>query len=88
FDGIAGAKGCFLGWWVVLTQAAFFFTGTEIVVIVAGKAKNPRCNIPKAIHCVYICILLFYIGSVTVISLLIRQWKPGTSTPYITLIIM
>ncbi|KAH9004958.1 hypothetical protein EDB86DRAFT_2744629, partial [Lactarius hatsudake] len=50
FDGIAGAKGRFLGWWVVQTQAAFSFTGTEIVVIAAGEAKNPRRNIPKVIR--------------------------------------
>ena len=33
FDGIAGAKGRFLGWWAVLTQAAFSFIGTEIVAV-------------------------------------------------------
>jgi yeast amino acid transporter len=45
FDGIAGAKGRFLGWWAVMTQAAFSFIGTEIVAIAAGEAKNPRRNI-------------------------------------------
>jgi amino acid permease len=33
FDGIAGAKGRFLGFWAVLTQAAFSFIGTEIVAV-------------------------------------------------------
>ena len=33
FDGIAGAKGRFLGFWSVLTQAAFSFIGTEIVAV-------------------------------------------------------
>ena len=33
FDGIPGAKGRFLGWWAVLTQAAFSFIGTEIVAV-------------------------------------------------------
>lgn len=33
FNGIAGAKGRFLAWWIVLTQAAFSFTGTEIVAV-------------------------------------------------------
>lgn len=33
FDGISGAKGRFLAWWDVLTQAAFSFIGTEIVAV-------------------------------------------------------
>ncbi|KAI0321691.1 amino acid permease [Amylostereum chailletii] len=71
YNGIAGSKGKFLGWWAVMTQAAFSFIGTEIVAIAAGEAKNPRRNLPKAIKRVYIRILLFYIGGVTVIGLLV-----------------
>lgn len=37
--GIEGAKGRFLGYWSVLTTAAFSFIGTEIVAIAAGEAK-------------------------------------------------
>ena len=37
FDGIAGSKGRFLGWWAVLTQAAFSFIGTEIVAVSCGR---------------------------------------------------
>ena len=48
YNGIGGAKGRFLAWWAVMTQAAFSFIGTEIVAIAAGEAKNPRRNIPKA----------------------------------------
>ena len=33
FNGIDGAKGRFLGWWAVMTQAAFAFLGTEIVAV-------------------------------------------------------
>ncbi|OBZ79129.1 putative proline-specific permease put4 [Grifola frondosa] len=66
YGGIGGSKGQFLGWWAVLTQAAFSFIGTEIVAIAAGEAKNPRRNLPKAIKRVYIRILLFYIGGVNI----------------------
>ncbi|KAH9944440.1 amino acid permease [Epithele typhae] len=76
FDGIGGAKGQFLGWVAVLTQSAFSFIGTEIVAIAAGEAKNPRRNLPKAIKRVYIRILLFYIGGVTVIGLLVPSNNP------------
>ena len=33
FDGIPGTKGRFLGFWAVLTQAAFSFIGTEIFAV-------------------------------------------------------
>jgi len=33
YNGIAGAKGRFLGFWAVLTQAAFSYIGTEIVAV-------------------------------------------------------
>ncbi|KAF8203089.1 amino acid permease [Pholiota molesta] len=71
FNGIGGSKGRFLGFWAVLTQAAFSYIGTEIVAIAAGEAKNPRRNIPKAIKRVYIRILLFYVCGTTVIGLLV-----------------
>ncbi|KAI0036688.1 amino acid permease [Vararia minispora EC-137] len=71
FNNIGGSEGRFLGFWAVLTQAAFAFIGTEIVAIAAGEAKNPRRNIPKAIRRVYIRILVFYIGGVIIIGLLV-----------------
>jgi Amino acid permease len=33
YEGIAGAKGRFLGFWAVMNQAAFSFVGTEIVAV-------------------------------------------------------
>ncbi|KAK7465744.1 hypothetical protein VKT23_005716 [Stygiomarasmius scandens] len=71
YEGIGGAKGRFLGWWGVMSQAAFSFIGTEIVAIAAGEAKNPRRNLPKAIRRVYIRILLFYIGGTIIIGWLV-----------------
>lgn len=76
YNGIAGVKGQFLGWWAVMTQAAFSFIGTEIVAIAAGEAKNPRRNLPKAIKRVYIRILLFYIGGTFIIGLLVPSNDP------------
>ncbi|KAG1755091.1 amino acid permease [Suillus paluster] len=90
YNGIQGSKGRFLGWWAVMTQAAFSFIGTEIVAIAAGEAKNPRRTLPKAIRRVYIRILLFYIGGTFVIGLLVPsnntslQLKSGTAkSPFV-----
>ncbi|KAF9270410.1 amino acid permease [Marasmius fiardii PR-910] len=76
FNGISGKTGQFLGWWSVMTQAAFSFIGTEIVAIAAGEAKNPRRNIPKAIRRVYVRILLFYICGTIIIGLLVPSSEP------------
>ncbi|KAI0053278.1 amino acid permease [Auriscalpium vulgare] len=76
YNGIGGAEGRFLGWWAVMTQAAFSYIGTEIVAIAAGEAKNPRRNLPKAIKRVYIRILLFYIGGVFIIGMLVPSNDP------------
>ena len=48
FNNIPGAKGRFLAWWAVMSQAAFSFVGTEAVASAGGEARNPRRNIPKA----------------------------------------
>ncbi|KAG6850812.1 hypothetical protein H0H93_008115 [Arthromyces matolae] len=77
FAGIPGAKGRFLAWWAVMTQAAFSFIGTEIVAIAAGEAKNPRRNLPRAIKRVYIRICLFYILGTFVIGLLVPHNAKG-----------
>ncbi|KAJ6539054.1 amino acid permease-domain-containing protein [Mycena capillaripes] len=77
YNNIPGVKGRFLGWWAVMTQAAFSYIGTEIVAIAAGEAKNPRRNLPKAIKRVYIRILLFYIGGVIIIGLLVPSNDDG-----------
>ncbi|KAG6831277.1 hypothetical protein H0H92_011787 [Tricholoma furcatifolium] len=77
FFGIPGAKGRFLAWWAVMTQAAFSFIGTEIVAIAAGEARNPRRNLPRAIKRVYIRIVLFYIGGTAVIGLLVPHTAEG-----------
>ncbi|KAH7910605.1 amino acid permease/ SLC12A domain-containing protein [Hygrophoropsis aurantiaca] len=76
YDGISGVQGQFIGWSWAVTQAAFSYTGTEIVAIAAAEAKNPRRNLPKAIRRVYLRICLFYIGGVFIIGLLVPSNEP------------
>ncbi|OCF73198.1 AAT family amino acid transporter [Kwoniella mangroviensis CBS 8886] len=73
---IPGSLGRFLGFWAVLTQAAFAYVGSEIVAIAAGEAKDPRRNIPRAIRNVYIRIILFYLGGTFVIGLTVPSNDP------------
>ncbi|KAF8174894.1 amino acid permease [Pholiota molesta] len=77
FANIGGSKGRFLGFFAVLTQAAFSYLGTELVAIAAGEAKNPRRNIPKAIKRVYVRKYpsLYFLGTL-VIGLLVPSNDP------------
>ena len=79
---IPGALGEFLGFWSVLTQAAFSFIGTEIVASTAGEAMNPRRNLPKAIKKVYIRILLFYIMGTFIIGIIVSSNNPELGTTH------
>jgi len=67
------------GWLAVFSAfmiAGFSFQGTELIGVAAGESKNPREDIPKAVKQVFWRILLFFILSIFVISLLI----PHTSS--------
>ncbi|CUR53840.1 Lysine-specific permease [Serratia symbiotica] len=48
----------------------FSFQGTELIGIIASESKNPRKNIPYAIRQVFWRILLFYILTILIISIM------------------
>ncbi|KTD55104.1 amino acid permease [Legionella sainthelensi] len=54
-----------------LVAAGFSFQGTELIGIAAGESENPQTNIPKAIKMIFWRILIFFILSLFIISLLI-----------------
>ena len=56
--------------------AGFAFQGTELIGIAAGESQNPQENIPKAIKQVFWRILLFFILSLLIITLLIPYTDP------------
>lgn len=55
----------------VFVTAAFSFGGTEMIGLGAAEAANPSKAIPKAIKQVFIRIVLFYFGTITVIATLV-----------------
>lgn len=55
----------------------FSFQGTELIGIAAGESKNPEKNIPKSMKQVFWRILLFYILSIFVVSLIIPYTDPN-----------
>ncbi|CDG18164.1 MULTISPECIES: amino acid permease [Xenorhabdus] len=57
----------FSGLIMALAVIMFSFGGLEMVGITAAEAENPEKNIPKATNQVVYRILLFYIGSLTIL---------------------
>ncbi len=62
-----GLSGPFLA----LQITMFAFLGVELLGVTAGEAQNPEKTIPSAINKVIYRILIFYIGSLTVIMSLV-----------------
>ncbi|CAK7214651.1 hypothetical protein SEUCBS140593_002253 [Sporothrix eucalyptigena] len=77
YEGIAGAKGRFLGFFADLISAAFAFIGTEIVAIAAAETANPQRAVPNAIKGVWIRLVLFYLISAFLIGILVSPTDPS-----------
>ena len=69
--GEAPFKGGVVSMIGVAMVVGFSFQGTELIGIAAGESKDPAKNIPRAVRQVFWRILLFYILSILVISLII-----------------
>lgn len=68
-----GAWGCIS----VFLIAGFSFQGTELIGVMAGEAKDPEKAVPRAVKAIFFRILLFYIGSIVVISFLLPYTDPN-----------
>jgi len=55
----------------VLPVSFFSFCGVELIGITAGEAEDPQRTVPAAINSVIARILIFYIGSISVIMALV-----------------
>ena len=66
----------FKGLCSVFVNAAFAFSGTELVGLAAAETANPRKSLPTAVKQVFWRISLFYIVSLTVVGLLVPYNEP------------
>lgn len=75
FDSQSGKRAPFTGGAFILLYtfliAGFSFQGTELIGLSAGESERPDKDIPKAIKSVFWRIVLFYMGSIFVISTLV-----------------
>ena len=61
----------FEGLFFMLAFLMFAFGGIELIGMAAAEAENPQKTIPKAINQVVLRILIFYIGSLTILLSLV-----------------
>lgn len=67
-----------------LVMVTFAFLGIELIGVTAGEAKNPDKVIPSAIKKVFWRVLIFYVGSLTVIMSLYPWNEIGTKgSPFV-----
>ncbi|KAG1741309.1 amino acid permease [Suillus lakei] len=83
FDGIAGAKGWFLGFIHVLIQATFSFIGTKVVTMAAAEMKNPQYTMPRAIQMAGIRYLPLVFQNLNAVILTLA-WSASSSNLYLS----
>ncbi|ODQ66879.1 general amino acid permease [Nadsonia fulvescens var. elongata DSM 6958] len=66
----------FKGLCAVFVNAAFAFSGTELVGLAAAETANPRRSLPKATKQVFWRITLFYVISLTIVGCLVPYNDP------------
>ncbi|KAJ5662324.1 Amino acid/polyamine transporter I [Penicillium maclennaniae] len=71
-----GSWGRFLGFWAVMTNAVYSFTGVESLAMAAAETKNPRQNIPKACKRVFARVSIFYLAAVLIVGMLVSSADP------------
>nr|WP_051619989.1 amino acid permease [Haematomicrobium sanguinis] len=70
-----------------LLVVIFAFGGTEIVTIAAAETEDPSRNVARAVKAVLWRILVFYIGSVTVMILVLPWNDPNMGTsPFVSVL--
>ena len=68
----------------------FAFSGTELIGVAAGETENPAKNVPKAINTAIWRLLIFFVGTIIVISALLPHNMAGldthgvSSSPFVT----
>jgi AAT family amino acid transporter len=76
------------GVWMAMVFVIFSYLGTEVVAVTAGEARDPQTAIPRAMRSMVGRLILFYLGSITVLIAIVpwNQVQPGsdvTASPFV-----
>lgn len=69
-----------------VTVVIFSLGGSEIAAVAAGESENPRDNVNRAIRSVIFRVMVFYVGSVSIVILCL-PWTDAANlkSPYVSL---
>ncbi|MGC4378379.1 S-methylmethionine permease [Fictibacillus sp. Mic-4] len=74
---------------LIMTMLAvnFAFSGTELIGIAAGETANPEKTIPKAIRTTLWRLIIFFVGTIVVLSALLPVSDAGVAkSPFVTVL--
>ncbi|KAE9401153.1 hypothetical protein BT96DRAFT_992357 [Gymnopus androsaceus JB14] len=69
--GIPGTLGRFLGFWKTFSNAAYAYSGVDGIAGAAAETQNPRQNIPKAAKRIFWRVLMFYVVTIFIVTLIV-----------------
>ncbi|KAJ7852823.1 amino acid permease-domain-containing protein [Mycena olivaceomarginata] len=73
FNIVPESKARFLGFWAVLTQAAFSYGGMEGLAMICLEASNPRVTMKTAVRAIFYRIVLLYVFSILLIGMCVSR---------------
>ncbi|KAJ7291046.1 amino acid permease/ SLC12A domain-containing protein [Mycena rebaudengoi] len=76
FDLKPSSKARFLGFWAVLTQAAFSYGGMEGLAMICLEAANPRVTMKTAVRAIFYRIVGLYVFALLFIGMCISRAEP------------
>ncbi|KAI0016898.1 amino acid permease/ SLC12A domain-containing protein [Xylariomycetidae sp. FL0641] len=71
--GYPGALGRFMGFWTTFNNAIYSYSGIQNITVAAAETQNPRRNIPKAAKRIFVRILLFYVLTIFMVTLVVSS---------------
>ncbi|KAJ7165035.1 amino acid permease/ SLC12A domain-containing protein [Mycena filopes] len=78
FGGVVPAsKARFLGFWAVLTQAAFSYGGMEGLAMICLEASNPRVTMKTAVRAIFYRVVGLYVFAVLLVGMCISRKEPA-----------
>ncbi|KAI5236630.1 amino acid permease-like protein [Aureobasidium subglaciale] len=69
--GYSGSLGRFMGFFTVLSNAVYSYSGIQNISIAASETQNPRRNIPMAAKRIFVRVLLFYVLTIFMVGLVV-----------------
>ncbi|KAF7342052.1 AA-permease domain-containing protein [Mycena venus] len=76
FGVVPASKARFLGFWAVLTQAAFSYGGMEGLAMICLEASNPRVTMRTAVRAIFYRIVLLYVFAILLIGMCLARNDP------------